>query len=57
MKKTPQPLMPTVGIQTDTSQLDVLASIQRGLVQSREGAGRTVDEVFDALENEDATSK
>lgn len=31
----------------------VVASIRRGLVQARKGAGRPADEVFDELERED----
>ena len=52
MKKIPPPLMSTVGDKSEASHLLVLASIQRGLVQAREGAGRDFDEVFDGLEQD-----
>jgi hypothetical protein len=54
MKESPQPLVSTVDVKSDVGHLDVLASIRRGLDQAREGAGRTVDEVFDGLEQKDA---
>jgi hypothetical protein len=56
-KKTPQPLESAVGGKSEAGHLDVLASLHRGLVQSREGAGRTGDQVFDGLEQEDAAGK
>ncbi len=57
MKKTPQPVVSTVGGKSEAGHFDVLANIHRGLVQSREGGGRTVDEVSDGLEQEDAAGK
>jgi prevent-host-death family protein len=66
MKKTGRPLVLTVkgkaeavlldaaAYQEVASQLDAVAGIRRGLVQARKGAGRSADEVFDELEQEDS---
>lgn len=66
MKKTGRPLVLTVNgkaeavlldaaaYQQVAAQLDAVASIQRGLAQARKGTGRSVDEVFDHMEREDA---
>ncbi len=67
MKKTGRPLVLTVNgkaeavlldaaaYQEVAGHLEVVASIRRGLVQARRGAGRDADEVFDELEREDST--
>jgi hypothetical protein len=36
----------------NSSNIDTLASIRRGLAQARRGEGRLVDDVFDELEQE-----
>jgi prevent-host-death family protein len=66
MKKTGRPLVLTVkgkaeavlvdaaAYQEVASQLDAVASIRRGLAQARKGEGRSVDQVFGELEQEDA---
>jgi DNA-binding phage protein len=36
-------------------RFEVVAAVRRGLAQARKGAGRPADEVFDALEREDAS--
>jgi prevent-host-death family protein len=63
MKKTGRPLVLTVNgkaeavlldpvaYQQVASQLDVVASIRRGLLQAEKGVGRDVDDVFDELED------
>jgi hypothetical protein len=55
--KKQRSLGPKVSCEAEAGYLDVLASIRRGLVQAREGAGRTVDEVFDGLEQETQSDK
>ena len=66
MKKTGRPLVLTVkgkaeavlldaaAYQQVASQLDVVASIRRGLLQAGKGAGRPAEDVFDELEREDS---
>jgi hypothetical protein len=67
MKKTDQSLGVKAKDETETlfdaashqnaaSQLDVRASIRRGLAQARKGEGRPANEVFDEMEREDAGS-
>ena len=67
MKKTGRPLVLTVkgkaevvvldakAYQEVASQLDAVASIRRGLAQARKGIGRPASDVFDDLEQEDAS--
>ena len=64
MRKTGRPLVLTVkgkaeavvldaaAYQEVAEQLDMMASIRRGLAQAKKGVGRPVDEVFDDLERE-----
>jgi len=64
MKKSGRPLVLTVNgkaaavvvdaasYQDVAEQLDVIASIRRGLEQAKKGLGRSVDDVFDDLERE-----
>ena len=66
MKKTGRPLVLNVNgkaeavlldasaYQEVAGHLDAVASIRRGLAQASKGAGRTADEVFDELEQEDS---
>ncbi len=65
MKKTGRPLVLTVNgkaeavlldaaaYQQVADQLDVAASIRRGLAQANKGAGRPAVDLFDELERED----
>ena len=64
MRKTGRPLVLTVkgkaeavvldaaAYQEVAEQLDMMASIRRGLAQAKKGVGRPVDDVFDDLERE-----
>ena len=64
MRKTGRPLVLTVNGKAEAvlldaasyrevaGQLDVVASIRRGLTQANKGLGRPVDDVFDDLERE-----
>ncbi len=64
MRKTGRPLVLTVkgkaeavvldaaAYQEVAEQLDMIASIRRGLAQAKKGMGRPVDDVFDDLERE-----
>lgn len=69
MKKTGRPLVLTVNgkaeavvldaaaYQEVADHLDAIASIRRGLIQAKKGAGRNADEVFDELEQETQLGK
>lgn len=37
------------------SQLDIVSSIRRGLLQAEMGIGRAINDVFDELEGENST--
>jgi prevent-host-death family protein len=64
MKKTGRPLVLTINGRAEAivldpaadqqvaDQLDVIASIRRGLAQARRGEGRPAEEVLDELERE-----
>ncbi|MBS1849484.1 MAG: type II toxin-antitoxin system Phd/YefM family antitoxin [Acidobacteria bacterium] len=66
MKKTGRPLVLTVNgkaeavlldaaaYQQIAGQLDVMTSLRRGLSQAEKGQGRSVDEVFDELQQIDS---
>ena len=47
-------LLDAAAYQEVAGQLDVVASVRRGLAQARKGTGRPADEVFDDLEREDS---
>ena len=67
MKKTGRPLVLTVNgkaeaVLLDASayqevahHLDAVASVRRGLAQAHKGEGRSADQVFEELEQEDST--
>jgi hypothetical protein len=54
MKKTARPLLLTVNGKGKEVFLDAVASVRRGLAQTRKSAGRLADELFDELEQEDS---
>jgi PHD/YefM family antitoxin component YafN of YafNO toxin-antitoxin module len=69
MKKTRRPLVLTVKGKVEAVVMDPVAyqdlthrrniteSISRGLMQAKRGMGRSVDEVFDDIEREDAVPR